>query len=69
MLHLTIDTSLPENKTPKPALEDSEFIECFTVPLKDLYAECKRLANEGFAIDARVGTVAEGVEIAKQFGL
>ena len=69
MVHVTIDLSAPENQNPKPELEDSEFIECFTVPLTDLYAECERLENEGFAIDARVGTIAEGIEIAKKWRL
>ncbi|KAK8074954.1 MutT/nudix family protein [Apiospora hydei] len=69
MVHVTIDMSLPENQDPKPQLEDDEFIEVFTAPLKDLWAECKRLEAEGYAIDARVGTLAEGIEIAKQFKL
>lgn len=61
--------SLHENKDPKPQLEDSEFIEVFTVPLKDLYAECKKLESEGYAIDARVGTLAEGIEVARKWKL
>ncbi|KAK7962444.1 Nudix protein [Apiospora aurea] len=69
MVHVTIDMSLPENQDPKPQLEDDEFIEVFTAPLQDLWAECKRLEAEGYAIDARVGTLAEGIEIAKQFKL
>ncbi|KAK7983975.1 hypothetical protein PG989_011377 [Apiospora arundinis] len=69
MVHVTIDMDLPENKDPKPQLEDDEFIEVFTAPLKDLWAECKKLEAEGYAIDARVGTLAEGIEIAKQFKL
>jgi hypothetical protein len=28
-----------------------EFIETFSVPLKDLYEECKKLEKEGYAID------------------
>jgi ADP-ribose pyrophosphatase len=69
MIHVTIDLSLPENQSPVPQLEDSEFIECFTVPLTDLYAECEKLEKEGYGIDARVGTIAEGVEFAKKFKL
>ncbi|KAK8061276.1 MutT/nudix family protein [Apiospora phragmitis] len=69
MVHVTIDMSLSENQDPKPQLEEDEFIEVFTTPLKDLWAECKRLEAEGYAIDARVGTLAEGIEIAKQFKL
>lgn len=69
MVHVTIDMSLPENQDPKPQLEDNEFIEVFQVPLSKLYEECKRLETEGYAIDARVGTLAEGIEVAKQFKL
>ncbi|KAL2357842.1 NUDIX hydrolase domain-like protein [Cryomyces antarcticus] len=67
MIHVTVDMSRPENQRPVPQLEDNEFIECFTVLLKDLYAECRRLEREGYAIDARVGTLAEGIEVARQW--
>jgi ADP-ribose pyrophosphatase len=69
MIHVTVDMTKPENQNPKPELEDSEFIEVFTLPLTNLYAECKRLEKEGFAIDARVATLAEGIEIAKKWKL
>jgi ADP-ribose pyrophosphatase len=69
MIHVSIDMSLPENQNPKPELEESEFIEVFTVPLTELYSQCKKLEAEGYAIDARVGTIGEGIELAKQFKL
>lgn len=69
MVHLTVDMSLPENQNPVAQLEDDEFIEVFTVPLSSLWNECDRLAREGCAIDARVGTLAEGVELSKRFRL
>lgn len=69
MIHLTVDLSKPENQNPQPELEDNEFIETFSVPLTDLYNECKKLEKEGYAIDARVGTLAEGVELAKRWKL
>ncbi|KAI6359473.1 hypothetical protein MCOR25_007046 [Pyricularia grisea] len=69
MVHVTIDMDLPENQNLKPELEESEFIEVFTVPLSKLWEECKRLEAEGCAIDARVGTLAEGIELAKRFKL
>jgi ADP-ribose pyrophosphatase len=69
MIHCTVDLSLPANQNPKPQLEDGEFIECFTVPLTDLYRECERLEKEGYAIDARVSTMAEGIEVAKRWRL
>jgi ADP-ribose pyrophosphatase len=64
-----IDTTLPENENPKPSLEDDEFIETFTTPLITLYAECKKLEAEGYAIDARVGTFAQGIELSKRMKL
>lgn len=69
MVHVSIDMSLEENLNPKPQLEESEFIEVFTVPLANLWDECKRLEAEGCAIDARVGTLAEGVLLAQRFKL
>ncbi|KAF2248393.1 hypothetical protein BU26DRAFT_458663 [Trematosphaeria pertusa] len=69
MIHVTVDLSLPENQNPKPELEDNEFIETFSVSFKDLWDECRKLEQEGYAIDARVGTLAEGVECAKRWKL
>ncbi len=69
MVHVTVDMTLPENQNLKPELEDNEFIEVFSLPLQKLYAECKRLEAEGYAIDARVGTLAEGIEIARRWKL
>ncbi|KAL8654675.1 MAG: hypothetical protein Q9210_001365 [Variospora velana] len=69
MVHVTVDMTLPENQNLKPELEENEFIEVFSLPLKDLYAECKRLEDQGYAIDARVGTLAEGIELARRWNL
>jgi len=69
MVHVTIDMSDPENQNLKPELEENEFIEVFTLPMKDLFAECAKLEKEGYAIDARVGTLAEGIEIARRWKL
>lgn len=69
MIHVTIDMTLPENQQPKPELEDGEFIEVFTVPLATLWDECKRLEAQGYAIDARIGTLAEGIFMAGELGL
>ncbi|KAF2277696.1 uncharacterized protein EI97DRAFT_270382 [Westerdykella ornata] len=69
MIHISVDMSKPENQNPQPELEDNEFIETFTVPLTDLWTECKRFEEQGYAIDARVGTLAEGVELAKRWRL
>ena len=56
---------LPANQNPQSQLEEGEFIECFWAPLKELYAECRRLEAEGFAIDGKVGAFAEGIEMSK----
>lgn len=69
MVHVTIDMDLPANQDLKPELEENEFIEVFYVPLHNLWDECKKLEAEGYAIDARVGTLAEGFELAKKFKL
>lgn len=69
MVHVNVDMSRPENQNLKPELEDNEFIEVFSLPLKNLYAECKNLEDEGYAIDARVGTLAEGIELARRWKL
>jgi ADP-ribose pyrophosphatase len=67
MVHVHVDLSNPDNQNPRPELEENEFIESFSVPLKTLYADCNRLESEGYAIDARVLTLAEGIEVARMF--
>lgn len=69
MVYVQVDMTLPENQNPKPDLEDNEFIECFTLPVSELSAELLKLESEGYAIDARVGSIAEGIEIAKRLKL
>lgn len=69
MVHVSIDTSDPQNQDVKPELEENEFIECFSVPLTNLYEECRKFESQGYAIDARVMTLAEGIEVAKQWKL
>jgi ADP-ribose pyrophosphatase len=69
MVHVTVDMSDPANQDLKPELEESEFIEVFTLPLRGLWESCKKLEGEGYAVDARVGTLAEGIEIARRWKL
>lgn len=69
MIQVTVDMSLPENQNPQPSLEPGEFIETFTVPLTDLYEECVQFKKEGYVLDARVGTLAQGIEFAKRWKL
>ena len=69
MVHVAIDMEMEENRAGnlKPELEENEFIEVFSVPLGRLWEECRRLEGEGYAIDARVGTLAEGIELGKKW--
>ncbi|SCV33421.1 unnamed protein product [Fusarium fujikuroi] len=69
MVHVSVDMDLPENKDLKPELEEGEFIEVFTVKLTDLWGMCETWEKEGCAIDARVGTLAEGILLAQRFKL
>ncbi|KAJ4302505.1 ADP-ribose diphosphatase [Collariella sp. IMI 366227] len=69
MVHVSVDMSLPENQDLKPELEENEFIEVFLVKLSHLWEECIRLEAEGYAIDARIANLAEGIEISKKFQL
>ena len=69
MVHVYVDMKLPENQNPKPQLEEGEFIQVFHVKLAHLWGECKRLEAEGCAIDTRVATLAEGIEVARRFSL
>lgn len=71
MVPVTIDMADPRNAASerKTALEESEFIETFSLPLAGLWAECRRLEKEGYAIDARVGTLALGMELGKKWSV
>lgn len=67
MVHVDIDMSDPRNQKPVTHLEDSEFIETFTLPLKTLSAELQKLTEQGYFVDARVGNLADGIELASEF--
>ncbi|RKF63718.1 ADP-ribose pyrophosphatase [Erysiphe neolycopersici] len=69
MIHMTVNMNNPLNQKPKPELEENEFIEVFTLPLKKLYSQCEIWEKEGFALDARVATLAEGIELARNWNL
>lgn len=67
LVYLNVDLSLPENQHPQSDLEADEFIERFTIPVATLYADLKRLDSEGFAIEARIASLAEGMEIGRRW--
>lgn len=69
MIFVEVDMSDPRNQEGhlQPELEESEYIECFSLPLDNLWSELAELDKQGFAIDARVGTLAQGMEMAKKW--
>ena len=67
MIFVEVDMTDPRNQKPEPELEENEYIESFTIPLDDLWNQLQKLDDEGYAIDARVGTLAQGMEIAKKW--
>lgn len=69
MIFVEVDMSDPRNQEGnlQPELEENEYIECFTLPLDNLWNELLELDRQGFAIDARVGTLAQGMEMAKKW--
>ena len=69
MIFVDVDMSDPRNQEGnlQPQLEESEYIECFSLPLDNLWNELAELDRQGFAIDARVGTLAQGMEMAKKW--
>ncbi|KAF9889324.1 hypothetical protein FE257_007434 [Aspergillus nanangensis] len=69
LVYVRVDLSQPENQNPSPQLEEDELIECFTLPVKSLFTELKRLEKEGFAVETRVVALAEGLELSKRWNL
>ena len=64
-----IDIKDERNQNPIPQLEENEFIENFTVLLKDLPEELIKLEQTGYHLDARVQNVAAGIKIARTYNL
>ena len=69
LVTVEVDMSLPENQNPKSQLEDSEFIQCFTVPLAEFPERMIELAKQGYKLDARVQNVAHGIDVARRYHL
>ena len=67
MMFVEVDMQDPRNKDLTPELEESEYIETFRIPLANLWQELGKLDAEGFAIDARVATLAQGMEMARKW--
>lgn len=67
MIFVQVDMSDPRNQSPKAELEENEYIETFTLPLDNLWNDLMELDRQGFGIDARVATLAQGMEVAKRW--
>lgn len=65
LVYVDIDLEKKENKDLKPQLEAGEFIEIFTPEVANLDEELKRLEEEGYAIDGRLGAFAAGLAAVK----
>ncbi|VVT53663.1 uncharacterized protein SAPINGB_P003687 [Magnusiomyces paraingens] len=69
LITVDIDLDDPRNQNPQSKPEEGEFIETFTVPLKEFSETLRKLESEGFKLDARVQNVADGFDLARQYGL
>ncbi|KAK9452344.1 NUDIX hydrolase domain-like protein [Limtongia smithiae] len=69
LVQVAIDLSDPRNVTPEQQLEDGEFIENFTVPLKEFPERMIDFAAEGFILDVRVQNIAEGMIVSRKYNL
>lgn len=67
MIFVEVDMNDERNQNPKPELEENEYIESFTIPLDELWNQLTKLDADGYAIDARVGTLAQGLEMARKW--
>jgi ADP-ribose pyrophosphatase len=67
MMFVDVDMADERNQRPVPELEENEYIETFTLPLATLWSDLAELDRQGFGIDARVATLAQGMEMAKKW--
>jgi ADP-ribose pyrophosphatase len=67
MVFVEVDMADPKNQNPEPELEENEYIETFTLPLANLWNDLADLDRQGFGIDARVATLAQGMEMARRW--
>ncbi|KAK9477745.1 NUDIX hydrolase domain-like protein [Lipomyces japonicus] len=69
LVQVSIDLNDPRNVNPKQQLEDGEFIENFTVPLKEFPEKLEALVSAGYILDARVQNIAAGIIVARKYSL
>ncbi|KAK9377166.1 NUDIX hydrolase domain-like protein [Lipomyces chichibuensis] len=69
LVQVSIDLTDPRNINPYQQLEDGEFIENFTVPLKAFPEKMDEFASQGYILDARVQNIAAGIIVARKYSL
>ncbi|KAK9459363.1 NUDIX hydrolase domain-like protein [Lipomyces oligophaga] len=69
LVQVAVDLTDVRNQNPKQRLEEDEFIENFTVPLKDFPEKMKQFADDGFIIDVRVMNITAGINLARKYSL
>lgn len=67
LVNVTIDLTLKENQDPQPQLEDNEFIENFSLPIKGLKNRLDEYREQGYAICTRLYSVALGLELGVKY--
>lgn len=65
LVHVKVDLADPRNQNPQPQLEEGEFIDTFSIPLKRFPEELLNLSAQGYILDARVQNLADGVVLAR----
>lgn len=64
LAYVDVDLDDERNKNPKPQLEDGEFIDTFTLPLKSLLVDLEDLMKkEGCSVDSRLYHLAFGLQL------
>lgn len=70
LVTMEIDGDDEQNIHPKAQLEDGEFIEVFTLPLKGLLENLAKVCqSEGAVVDSRLYHLAEGLQLAEELNL
>lgn len=70
LVTMEVDGEDERNIHPKPQLEEGEFIQVFTLPLKGLLENLAKVCeSEGAAVDSRLYHLAEGLQLAEELSL
>ncbi|EGW31812.1 uncharacterized protein SPAPADRAFT_62404 [Spathaspora passalidarum NRRL Y-27907] len=67
LAYVDVDLNDERNKSPKPQLEQGEFIETFTLPLEGLIHKLDQMIkNDKVTVDARLYHLAQGLQLATE---